>query len=185
MANPRPKHHFRALFFSSPDACGRAHGSTQAWHKTAWSGSPYCIPNELISAQIGQFLKLPIPPFAITYSEDNDYYFSSLDFNFDRDQLPPVEPDLCWEHLPRLCSGVMLFDILIANEDRHDENLVIDNVIKPSFMRVFDHDQALFGGGGNLAGTNRLTQLHDRLGVSGGVITGGNRPLFIGRHRLS
>ena len=101
--------------------------------------------------------------------------FGSLDFNFDRDQLPPILPEPCWQHLPFECTGVLFFDILIANADRHDENLLVDNGLKPKRMIVFDHDQSLFGGGGSLRGQERLDAIMTRLGVSGGPVTSGNR----------
>ncbi|MGH7136016.1 MAG: hypothetical protein ACREHD_09765, partial [Pirellulales bacterium] len=68
--------------------------------------------------------------------------FSSLDFNFNREKLPPVVPDICVQRLLRDCTGVLLFDIWIANEDRHDANLLVDKVGAPGEMMVFDHDQA-------------------------------------------
>ncbi len=180
----RPKHHHRAVFFPNaaaagaegPDAYGQGLGSTQAWHKTNREHNPYCVTNELISAEIGSFLRLPIPPFAITYGADGTCFFSSLYFNFDREQLPPVDPEQAWAHLPELCAGVVVFDILIGNCDRHDENLVVDQVTGPRTMQVFDHDQALLGGGDPaLRGRDRLTALQNGMGISGGDLTKGNR----------
>lgn len=73
----------------------------------------------------------------------------------------------------RSCAqGVVVFDILIANPDRHDENLLVDRVLKPSRMHVFDHDQALLGGEEE-HGIERLEKLRDRLGITGSSITGG------------
>ncbi|MDZ4687859.1 MAG: hypothetical protein SH850_22530 [Planctomycetaceae bacterium] len=70
---------------------------------------------------------------------------------------------------------MLMFDIWIANEDRHDKNLAVDNVAMPTKMVVFDHDMALFGGCGTV-GIERLNQLQfTRLGVTGGTVTGGNR----------
>lgn len=54
-------------------------------------------------------------------------------------------------------------------------NLVVDNVSNPREMCVFDHDQALFGGGFPLKGVERLEVLRDRLGVSGSDVSNGNR----------
>jgi hypothetical protein len=68
----RSKHHYRAVFYpdqlgiAAPGPDGRGLGYTQAWHRTNWSASPYCIVNEMIAAEIGYFLRLPIPPFAVT-----------------------------------------------------------------------------------------------------------------------
>ena len=56
------------------------------------------------------------------------------------------------QRLPDVCTGIVLFDVLIANCDRHDDNLVVDNDIAPREIYVYDHDIALFGywaGGGH------------------------------------
>lgn len=73
---------------------------------------------------------------------------------------------------------MLLFDIWIANEDRHDKNLLVDNVAEPTEMFVFDHDQALFGGMLSV-GVDRLDKLIDRLGVTGFTVTGGNQHVFL------
>ncbi len=162
--------------FAGPDREGKGFGYTLAIHKTKWSGSPYCVPNEFIAGEIGHFLRLPIPPSGITYGEGGLVLFSGLDFNFDKLQLPHIVPDLCWAALPNLCTGVVLFDIFIVNSDRHDENLAVDNVAKPTAMRVFDHDQALLGGGDPaMVGIERLNKLTNRLGVTAGAVSRGNR----------
>ncbi len=121
-------------------------------------------------------LGLPVPAFGMSVSEDGTGFFSSLDFNFDRDELPPVEPDCCWKYLPFLTTGIVLFDVLIANSDRHDNNLAADRVTKPTAIQVFDHDQALLGGGDpSLKGVARLDKMVDRLGITSGNVSRGNR----------
>lgn len=183
-SKPKSKYLYRAVFtkdpkdptgFVGPDSEGKGFGHTLAIHKTKWSGSPYCVPNEFIVAEIGHFLRLPIPPSGITYGDGGLVLFSGLDFNFDKLQLPHIVPDLCWAALPELCTGVVLFDIFIVNSDRHDENLAVDNVARPTAMRVFDHDQALLGGGDpTIAGVERLNKLTNRLGVTAGPVSRGN-----------
>jgi len=130
----------------SPSVDGRVLGYAQTWHRVNPDYNNRCIANEYISGRIGIFLGLPIPPFAITHDKDENVYFSSLDFNFNRAILPPIVPDRCVACLPELCTGILLFDILIANEDRHEANLVTDSVSSPKFIHVYDHDQALLSG---------------------------------------
>ena len=182
MAKRKGRFYYRAQFkqddtgaFVMPGADGRVSGSVPAWHReNVAESSPYCIPNELICATLGAFLKLPIPPFSITYY-NNKPYFSSLHFDpTDKDRQPPIKPAICAERFAWLCTGIIFFDILVANEDRHDQNLAADSVGDPKALVVYDHDQALFGGGGNLCGVERLTVLRDRLGVTGRAPTGGN-----------
>lgn len=173
----------RAVFNPDESWCadfgcdGRGRGFMQAYHRHDIADcSPYAVANEWICAGLGRFLGLPIPPCALTYDPDRKLrLFSSLDFNFDRDELPPILPEPCVEHLPRLSTGIILFDILIANEDRHDANLAVDQQLAPKAIRVFDHDQALFGGGNRLRGIERLTTLgSDHLGILGDDLTAGN-----------
>jgi hypothetical protein len=133
----------------------------------------------MIAAKIGQFIGLPIPAYAVTYSTDGTtFWFSSIYFNFDKDELPPVQPDVMWREMPGPLSGVMMFDVLIANADRHDKNLAVDDVMNPRHLRVIDHDQALFGGmTGKPRGIERLTACRDLLGLS--EATGGQTNDFI------
>lgn len=161
---------------------GRGRGFTMAWHRGNYDGSPYCIWNEMICASIGQFLRLPIPPFAMTHFRNRErkkqWLFSSLDFNYARAELPEIIPENCVAHLEPLCAGVLAFDILIANEDRHAGNLLVDDVTTPRAMYVYDHDQALFGGCLTV-GPERFTKLAGRLGVTGSNTTRGNKHVFL------
>lgn len=160
------------------DSYNRCFGYVPAYHKRPWKYSPYRLANEYICTRLGEFIGLPIPPCVMTSSEmmDAPAIFSELNFNAYSDNLPPVFPDLCVKHLPVECAGVLMFDIWIANEDRHDKNLAVDNVAAPKKMIAFDHDMALFGGSGETVGADRLGELQfTRLGITGGTVTGGNR----------
>ncbi|GAB5444845.1 MAG: hypothetical protein Fues2KO_51940 [Fuerstiella sp.] len=182
-----PKYHMLALHaVSGPgvdealDKEGQFLGHLGAWHKSAWAGSKYCVPNEYIAAELGRFLRLPIPGFTIAYLPTGDYVFSSLHFNFNRsEQLPPIDASATWGELPILSTGIVLFDVLIANADRHVKNLVADDPSKPRMVEVFDHDQSLFGGYDTLRGSDRLSALMNRLGISAGPVTKGNKHCFI------
>ena len=114
--------------------------------------SRYCVPNEFICSEIGRFLGLPIPPCGICYikpktKDDPAHWFASLNFNLTGVDLPPIDVNQCCS----LCSfeavGVVLFDILIGNCDRHENNLSLDLSRPIPQLSVFDHDRALFGGG--------------------------------------
>jgi hypothetical protein len=63
--------------------------------------------------------------------------------------------------------GIVLFDILIANGDRHRGNLNLDNSQNPPRLTVFDHSHALFGSV-NGSGHSRLITLGDKLGINDG-----------------
>lgn len=165
-------HTYRALF--KPDSLnvfegfhdaiqgdGRALGYAQAWHRNAVE--KHTVINEFIAASIGQFIRLPIPPFAITNLRD-EKLFSSLDFNFTRAKLPAVIPSKLWDFMPDEATGIIVFDILIANEDRHDTNLVADRISRPKNVFVYDHDQSLFSGY-TRSGCDRLEAEKNNLGI--------------------
>jgi hypothetical protein len=132
----------------------------------------------LICGEIGRFLGLPVPPGAIVHAPGNplaEFWFASLDFNLTGTTLPPVDVDDCVDQLPDLSTGLLLFDLLVANCDRHAGNFAVDFLASGGpRMSVFDHGHALFGYFAGQA-SQRLTDLRDRLGVSGGTLTTGNR----------
>jgi len=142
------------------------------------SHAPYCIPNELICGELGRFLRLPVPPMGIVSQPNSGPLFASLDFNLTGNSLPPVNVVRCVQELPRLSAGLVLFDIWVANCDRHPKNFSVDFLASPAQMNVFDHSHALFGyasGGGE----RRLAELLDRLGISWTT----SNPVDSGRHR--
>jgi hypothetical protein len=175
------KHYYLAVFDSDAESFGGAvndgsgYGFVLARHKRNHRLSPFCIVNEVISSAIGNFLNLPVPPYAITRAKNRRVYFSSLNFNFAMEELPPVMPEQLWKHLPMLATGVVLFDILIANNDRHDKNLVVDHLHGPRDLKVFDHDQSLLGGGFPVKGIRRLNTAMNRLVINGGPPLSGAR----------
>lgn len=104
--------------------------------------------------------------------------FASLKFTGTDTDPDDSRPEVCVKLLPRLCTGILLFDILIANSDRHEGNVAVDDPDKPTRIHVFDHDRAIFGiWDGD--GRKRLRELHDRLGCSGGSKTSGNTHCFL------
>jgi hypothetical protein len=155
----RDQHPYRAIFRKDPkDPLGlkinspRGYGTgyVGAVHKRAMEDRPYRLVNELLCGQMAQALLLPCPPFAITLFQAqkdvnirNEYLFSSLDFDFERDSSPPPDFELCWQRMPNLCAGILAFDILVANPDRIREHIWCDDTEKPSRLLIFDHDSAL------------------------------------------
>jgi hypothetical protein len=92
--------------------------------------------------------------------------FASLRFGT-RDVLPnDCRPLECVSQLKRLCTGIIVFDILIANEDRHRENIKVDDPIAPRKLWVIDHERALLGDRKSLS-LDRLGRLQYKLGISG------------------
>jgi hypothetical protein len=73
------------------------------------------------------------------------HFFASFDFNLTDNVLPPADPAACVKALPDLATGLIVFDVLIANSDRHASNLSLDDSVTPAQMNVFDHSHALLG----------------------------------------
>ena len=121
---------------------------------------------------------MPIPPFALLRKGGEKGLFASL--NFGNESVPDdADPHECVKADLELCTGVLLFDSLIANSDRHVGNIKVDRPTRPSEMFIFDHDHALFGvmpGGDEL---KRLVKLKDRLAITGQQPTGGNTHCFL------
>lgn len=171
---------YRLLSFGKQTGIGVGdsyHATVHAVAKTNVPNSPYCIPNELVCSAIGSFLCLPLPPAAIVKgsgSQAGSSWFASLDFNLAGNTLPPVDVRACVKQLPELSTGLVVFDCLVANCDRHRGNFAVDFGQSLPRMSIFDHSHALFGYEAG-KGINRLTELRDRLAMSGGSVTGANR----------
>lgn len=127
--------------------------------------SPFTIANEIVSARIGQALGLPVPAGVVSIGPEKKLHYLSLDVGQEGRELPPIVPsDFCaaerwW------AAGIVVFDVLIANADRHRKNLSRDSTFEnePPRVSVFDHGHALFGTDPPL-GLERLELAVDRLG---------------------
>lgn len=138
---------------------------------------PYCVANEYICAELARYLRLPVPASGILASPEVQIaqtWFCSLDFNLTGDNLPPVNVQRCVDELPFESAGLLLFDILVANRDRHAGNFSVAFVPKPAQMSVFDHGHALFGTVAG-QGIHRLKSMTGRLAITGGELTSGHR----------
>jgi hypothetical protein len=149
------------------------HHSIAKWNSPE---SPYLLPNEWICARIAYFLGLPIPPFALSRKGPRGRrYFASLRFGNSAEAGPhDTQPDILYQKHSRICSGIILFDILIANPDRGFWNIDVDSPYEPKRLWIIDHERALCGIRPGYA-EGRLTELWDRLGTSGGNITSQTR----------
>ena len=139
---------------------------------------PYLIANEFVSARIAQYLGLPVPPFSILRKKTRKTaMFAS--YSYESESSPrDVRPDVCVNRLPSLCAGILAFDVLIGNCDRHRGNLKVDSPANPTRLYLIDHDLALFHRDPE-NGVTRLKSIEGRLGISGGSISGGNRHVFL------
>jgi hypothetical protein len=127
-------------------------------------GAAYCIANEYICGELARFLRLPVPPVAMAAPPSGEPCVVSLDFNPAGQPLAPADVNGCLHQFPLLSAGVLLFDIWIANPDRHNGNFHLDLGASPPALHIFDHCQALLG---HVHGEAllRMARLRDDLGT--------------------
>jgi hypothetical protein len=123
---------------------------------------PFDIANEYVAAELGRLLRLPVPPsFVADLPGGEGIAFCSLGFNLAAEQLPPCNPAEVAAAEPNLASGIIVFDIWIANSDRHTRNLSYQATRAPHRLNVFDHSHAL------LRDLDSLSWNRGRLGSDG------------------
>lgn len=116
---------------------------TEAIGKGASDESPYLLANEWISANIAQFLRLPVPPFALVRKRSPSTAMF-ISYSYDGDEKPDdVNPDALYASQPDICVGITLLDILVANCDRHGGNIKVDKPASPKSVYIFDHESAV------------------------------------------
>jgi hypothetical protein len=135
--------------------------------------SPYTIANEVIAARLGQCLGLPVPAGVVAEHSGRLFYLS-LDVSKEGQALPPIIATDFVAAEPRLAAGAVIFDIWIANSDRHTGNISHDPAFSPPRPAFFDHGHALLGTN-DPKGLDRLTAAEGELGCTGKPPLGGNR----------
>jgi hypothetical protein len=128
----------------------------------------YTIANELVAGHLAQVLALPVPAGVVATDTSGRPYFLSLDVGAENKALPPVVPRDFVAREPFVAAGCIAFDILIANPDRHAENLSLDPAFDPPRPSLFDHGAALLGSAALPNGSARLALFDDDLGCAGG-----------------
>ena len=139
--------------------------SLQALAKTSNGQSPYLVANEIIASEIGRYLRLPVAPSCVV-PRDGETYFMSLSFNLTGAPLPRVFPEEVVEFFPHYAAGIIAFDTLIANYDRHTGNIAAVTATKPQRLDLFDHDRCLLGHSPN-GGIEHLKAVESRLAIVG------------------
>jgi hypothetical protein len=124
--------------------------------KPALKDHPMALVNEIICGDLGRGIRLPIPPGVIVNDPNKVKHHVSLDFGLAGQTLPPADPQKVAKEQPAMACGVILFDLWIANCDRHESNLAYDESQKS--LQLFDHERALLCG---MNGRRRLESLDD------------------------
>jgi hypothetical protein len=147
----------------------------EAIGKTSGPGNPYCVVNEIVAAEIGRRLRLPVPPCCVVMDPQSRAFFASLNFNLTGNALPPIIPANFTGVFGDTVADILAFDIYICNSDRHAGNLTADYTA-PARCNVFDHSHAVLGGNPPM-GSARLTIARNALVIDGGI--GGSRHCLI------
>jgi hypothetical protein len=124
--------------------------------------SPYVVANELVAAEIGRILRLPVPPGFVVRDAAQTPHFASLNFNPAGVPLLPIIPEVFINTFRPQLASIVVFDMFIANTDRHARNISAD-YRRPSF-NLFDHSIALLGLTPGL-GIARLAQMTNDAGI--------------------
>jgi hypothetical protein len=118
---------------------GSIHVGMAAVAKKASAGEPNIVINELLCSLLARSLFLPCPPGALLENSGENYY-CSLNFNLAGQSLPPTSVPLLVTRCPEMCWGILLFDVLVMNPDRHNQNLSFDRTTNA--VQIFDHSRA-------------------------------------------
>jgi hypothetical protein len=163
----------------------KLHGASEAWTVTVPAIAkpdvmiPKVIANEYVAAGIARILGIPVAPGGVVQMSQvpKTLAYAVLQFHAGH-QLPNAIPSSVVRTMPRESAGLVAFDILIANPDRHTGNISGLFREKPPQMFVFDHSHALLGYDDRFS-VQRLNSLRGRLGISGGTVTQQNRHCLI------
>lgn len=120
--------------------------------KQATQDEPNIVANEVVAFRIGTLLGLPMVPGApmLLPPDHRQVAWVSLAYDADVSQATPsVDPGRIAADHPEQAAGTVVFDLLIANHDRHRRNLVYRRKgRRGDRLGLFDHDHALWGNSG-------------------------------------
>ena len=165
----RRPHVYEAVAWKSPapGASDTRKVELHGYAKLNSVGGPLCVANEYICSRIGDRLSIPVPPGAVIAADAGKKAWLTLSFT--PTTLPPIDAADVATRVPRLAAEVVVFDILIANTDRHAGNLAFRSADRR--LEVFDHGHALMGAG-PAAGVSKFQGFANALAIDGAA---GNR----------
>lgn len=140
------------------------------------------VVNEYVAWRLANAVGLPVPPGALLGNHSSgDVGWVTLSYLPSHRFLPPVDPAPVVAAFPELAAGVVVFDYIIANLDRHAGNLAIVNgpVLaaggpQPAErLEVFDHSHALVHDGmhnNDRSPAGYLNALRDQFVIGGNCL---------------
>jgi len=124
--------------------------------KVPTPGAPFVVINEFVASRLGTAVGLPVPPGCLIGNHaGGDVAWITLSYLPSHRMVPPVDPAVVVKSFPALAAGVVVFDFVIGNTDRHNGNLALVNgpVLTPAGpsqqerLEVFDHSHAVVNNG--------------------------------------
>lgn len=103
---------------------------------------PYTVANEYVAASIAFAAGLPVPPSTIATLDDGRRAFLMMRFGLKGEKPPPADLSALVNDRPETAAGIVVFDSLIMNQDRHKKNLAY---VPGGGVSMFDHGHALLG----------------------------------------
>lgn len=138
--------------------------------KQATQDEPNVVANELVAFRIGTLLGLPIVPGAAMFIPPTHRQVGWVSLAYDADvsqATPSVDPARIAAAHPEQAAGTVVFDLLIANHDRHRRNLAYRQKGRKSHrLGLYDHDHALWGNSG-LQPHDHLNRTQNRFMLDG------------------
>lgn len=123
--------------------CSARRGELHCVYKTNPPGAPLVVANEWISYRLAEHIGLPVPKAGLMRIK-GEPAFASIHFGVSTaPSPPPIDPRAAMTDFPTVCHGIIAFDILVANSDRHRGNLAR---LSDRKLVAFDHSHALFHG---------------------------------------
>jgi hypothetical protein len=160
-----PATSYKVFSWGSPigiGVTGSCHVAIAGVAKKATAADPYIVVNEVFCNSLARSILLPCPPGAML-DKDGEPYFFSLDFNLAGQALPPVSPSAIVSAFPRTAWGIILFDALVMNGDRHNRNIAHDTATQR--VQIFDHSHAFVRPNGSI--TANLAASDGALSIGG------------------
>jgi hypothetical protein len=158
---PHPHGVYFVLAWKAPVGGGASdtyHVELDGYGKLNSVGGPHCVANEWLAHQLAQLARLPVPPGALIDASASPsgagVGWVTLSFTRSGIRPGPVDPAAIVAAAPEVAARLIVFDLLIANFDRHVGNLTFRRTSQR--IEVFDHSHALLGIGASAVDHIRL-----------------------------
>lgn len=135
-----------AVMWRSPvgnSATGTRQVELKGYGKVNSPAFPHTVANEFVASRLADRLGLPVPAGALIPGDAEDEPLAWVSLAFTGETPPPVDPAAVAAAQPSMAAAVLVFDLLIANTDRHAGNLHYRG--SNGLLYVYDHSHALLG----------------------------------------